>query len=308
MTAMAVAMGDVAGSAGTPSSRCRVTLADGAPLSYWLRPAAVRSPGHLLVLVHGLASNASRWAELVEATRLAERWDLVRVDLRGHGESPFRGPLRLETWADDLAAVIADSGHPRAVVAGHSLGAQVALRCAMRQPACTAGLVLIDPVLRPALLGRWRWLARLGGPLRWAAGGVRLLNRLGFGRQWLPRLDLRALDAGAREALADPAERAAFVRRYSSARADLRCFHTASYLDELGEMFRGVPGLDAVRVPVLALLSTHSSFTDPACSRRLLAALPDSTLVDIPCHHWPLTERPVEVREAIETWCEQQFP
>jgi hypothetical protein len=28
-------------------------------------------------------------------------------------------------------------------------------------------------------------------------------------------------------------------------------------------------------------------------------------LQEIACHHWPLTERPDAVREAIERWCEQ---
>jgi hypothetical protein len=25
--------------------------------------------------------------------------------------------------------------------------------------------------------------------------------------------------------------------------------------------------------------------------------------VEIDCHHWPLTERPDDVRRAIESWC-----
>jgi hypothetical protein len=31
--------------------------------------------------------------------------------------------------------------------------------------------------------------------------------------------------------------------------------------------------------------------------------MPRATVRQIDCHHWPLTERPIEVRQAIETWC-----
>jgi hypothetical protein len=37
---------------------------------------------------------------------------------------------------------------------------------------------------------------------------------------------------------------------------------------------------------------------------RQLAAVPHVKITWIECHHWPLTERPVEVRTAIERWCE----
>ena len=32
----------------------------------------------LLILVHGAASNASRWEEFVEKTRLRDNWDILR--------------------------------------------------------------------------------------------------------------------------------------------------------------------------------------------------------------------------------------
>jgi hypothetical protein len=55
---------------------------------------------------------------------------------------------------------------------------------------------------------------------------------------------------------------------------------------------------------VLALLSHGGTFADPAEMARHLEALPRHQMAWIECHHWPLTERPVEVRTAIERWCE----
>lgn len=275
---------------------------DGVTVAYRVTPARVRAPGRAVVLLHGLASNLTRWSEFVEHTALADRWDLLRVDLRGHGDSPTRGAIGLELWCDDLAAILRAEGHPRAVLVGHSLGAQVALHFAVRHAARAAGLALIDPVFREALRGRWRLLAVLGPVLHAAALGVRALNALGLRRATIARLDLRALDDIARRALGSKEAEAEFIRRYSSTRADLRSFRTAHYLQELGEMFRPVP-LEAIAVPALVLLSAGGTFADPDAMQRCLQRLPRAEVQRIDCHHWPLTERPMEVREAIEGWC-----
>ncbi|RPH43439.1 MAG: alpha/beta hydrolase [Burkholderiales bacterium] len=296
---------------------------DGATVACRIRPA--REPAGLpaVVLLHGLASNLTRFTEFVEHTALDARHELLRIDLRGHGGSLSRRPISQEVWSDDLVALLDARGHAAAVLVGHSLGAQVALHCAARHPARIRGLVLIDPVFRDALLPRWRRLARAGPLLAAAAASVRALNALGMHRRGLPPLDLRALDETARQALASPRAEAEFIRRYSSTRADLRTTATAVYLQDLVEMFRPVPPLSPPLspspppslepsleppppLPTLVLQSTAAHFADPRQMRDRLAG-PRTTVVEIACNHWPLTERPVEVREAIERWCGARF-
>lgn len=271
-------------------------------IAYRRTPARAPAGRAPVLLLHGLASNMSRWAEFVEHTSLAERRDLLRVDLRGHGESPARGRIGLESWSDDLLALLDAEGAARAVLVGHSLGAQVALACAARAPQRVAALVLIDPVFRAALRGRWRWLARAAPLLAAAAALVRLLNALGLRRRELPALDLQALDALARRALGSPRAEAAFVRRYSSVRADLRTFRSAHYLQELVEMFRPLAAPAAIGAPTLVLLSSGATFADLARMRRIAAGFPQGAVRTIDCHHWPLTERPAEVRRIVEDW------
>ncbi len=263
-------------------------------------PAAQLAP---LLLVHGLASNASRFEEFCEHTTLRGQRTLLRVDLRGHGGSTARTRLDGALWCDDLAALLDAEGLQRAHLVGHSLGAQVALQMAARHPTRVASLVLIDPVFREALHGRSALIARSTPLLRLAALVVRAANALGLHRGTLPPLDLRALDQRAREALADPdpAAEAAFIAHYSSLRADLRHVPLAVYLQDLVEMFRPVPPPRTLAVPVLALLSTGATFADAAEMRAALAG-PRVRIESIDCHHWPLTERPAEVRALIEAW------
>jgi pimeloyl-ACP methyl ester carboxylesterase len=268
----------------------------------WQRHAGTE--GATLVLLHGLASNRSRWSEYVETSRLNGRHTLLCPDLRGHGASRAdrRHGLSLGQWCDDLLRVLDAEGAEHAVLAGHSLGAQVALHFAHRHPRRVQALVLIDPVLRSALLGSLRHVSRAAPLLKAAAWAVRLLNRAGVGRRGVKPLDLHALDLEARAALGSPRAHADFVRRYSSTRADLAHQHTADYLDALAAVVHESPPLAQINPPTRVLLSTGATFADSARTLGLLQALPCCDIQPVDCHHWPLTERPAEVRDAIDDW------
>ena len=260
-----------------------------------------------LVLLHGMASNLTRWSEFVEHTTLAREWDMVRPDLRGHAGSFTRGPIGMRLWCDDLAGVLGAEGYTQAVLIGHSLGAHVALEFAAAYPERVGGLVLIDPAFRTALRGKLRWLARLRVVLKLGVWLARALNAVGIRRRVIPVRDLRALDEAVRRELLDAGDAAAFVRRYSSIRADLKFFATAHFLQEGYDMLRPLPSLAAITAPVLVILSSGLTYTDPARTRNALAQLPHLKIGTVDAYHWPLTERPHEVRAAIERWCREQF-
>jgi pimeloyl-ACP methyl ester carboxylesterase len=85
---------------------CAITRPDGVRIAY--RRTAARKPAGKapVLLLHGLASNMTRWSEFVERTTLADDRDVIRVDLRGHGDSPTRGRISLQLWCDDLLALL----------------------------------------------------------------------------------------------------------------------------------------------------------------------------------------------------------
>lgn len=279
-------------------------LPDGTVLSYRVTGPSEPGDGPALILLHGLASNQTRWSEFVERTSLVRSHQVIRPDLRGHGGSLTRRRIGMDLWCEDLLALLAETGQRRVLIIGHSLGAQVALHFAARYPRHVLGIGLIDPLFPVALWGRWR-LLRLGRPLlAAAAAAVRGLNTLGLHRRHLPARDLRELDRQARAALRSREDEEAFVRRYSSARADLRHVPLAVYLQDLAEMFRTPPLPKTLGVPVLVLLSAAGTFTDPERTAAMLYGNQNVEVQRIDCHHWPLTERPDEVRRAIEAWCE----
>jgi pimeloyl-ACP methyl ester carboxylesterase len=98
--------------------------------------------GNPVVLLHGLAST-HRWWDLV-AEKLTEL-RVVRFDFRGHGQSdaPQAG-YDLEGLASDTLTILDDLDLDRVVLAGHSLGAAVALRVAVAHPRRVAALAFVD--------------------------------------------------------------------------------------------------------------------------------------------------------------------
>lgn len=279
-----------------------LTAADGARIAYLYRHASTRRTTPPLVLVHGAASNMTRWSEFVETSALRDTRDIIRLDLRGHGRSPYRGRISLEIWADDLAALLKQEQIPAAVVGGHCLGANMAVMFAARHPNRTAGLVLIEPMLRPALTGRLRRLIPLAPPLQLAIAAIRGLNYLGIRRHRLESLDLRELDREFRTSLAQPGGGDVLVRRYSSVWHDLKIMPTANFLQDLVEVVRTLP-LPLVRAPFLALLSTGRTFADPDITQDTLAGLPDGTIQRVDARHWIPTEQPDQMRKEIDEWC-----
>jgi pimeloyl-ACP methyl ester carboxylesterase len=105
--------------------------------------------GAPLVLLHGLGSSRHAWNPVIPA--LAERLDVIAVDLPGFGDSeplPPQVEPRPAALAAALAELLDDLGVTAPHIAGNSLGGWVALELARIRPA--ASLTLLSPA------GLWR--------------------------------------------------------------------------------------------------------------------------------------------------------
>jgi pimeloyl-ACP methyl ester carboxylesterase len=286
--------------AGAMDAMRTLRAADGAVLTYCV--SAPSSPHGALLLLHGVASNHTRWSEFARDTALRDEWALLRPDLRGQGASTFRGPIEMDDWCSDLAALLDAEAFPKAVVIGHCLGANLALAFAARHPKRTAGLVLIEPLPPEALSGAMRRLRRLRPLLQFVIPLVRALNALGVHRRALASLDLEQLDRETRAALSRGPEGEAQLRKYASPLADLRTTASGAYLQALLAVTEALPASEQIAIPVLALLSEQSSFTDPAITRSVLRRIPDCEIAGLRARHWIPTEQPGAMRAAIERW------
>ena len=94
-----------------------------------------------VVLVHGTGAHAHWWTHI--AAMLAVDRRVVALDLSGHGDSAHRSAYSVETWADEVLAVVCgtDQSGDGVFAVGHSLGGIVAAVAARREPAAIRAVV-----------------------------------------------------------------------------------------------------------------------------------------------------------------------
>jgi 3-oxoadipate enol-lactonase / 4-carboxymuconolactone decarboxylase len=109
-----------------------------------------------LLLLNAIGTTTTIWDGLVGP--LAERLRIIRVDTRGHGDSPpAHEPCTIADLGGDMLAVLDKHGVERAHVAGVSLGAMVAMWLAAHHPDRVARLALLST---SAHLAAPRWHER----------------------------------------------------------------------------------------------------------------------------------------------------
>jgi len=250
------------------------------------------------VLLHGLASNATRWWRLGAALG---GLPLLKPSLRGHAGSLDRGRIGMDEWCDELVRLLDAAGCTRAFLGGHCLGANIALNFAARYPQRAAGLILIEPMPPRALIGGMRTLYWLRPLLVVVVLLARLLNACGLYRRRMGAMNLEEWDKAA-----ERGERE--VGTFAQPLPDLRYTTTAAYFQSVLAVFEPLPPLAAIRCPALVLFSRRSTMIDLARSRAAMQALEQAEVVELDALHWIPTERPAEMRAAIEDWLARRAP
>ena len=103
---------------------CGSTTITTAPAS----PIARRAPGRRLTLLHSLGLSHREWEPVVAP--LSARFRVVLPDLPLHGDSEDRPrhPYTPDWFADVIAGFCREVAGPRPLLAGHDIGAELALR------------------------------------------------------------------------------------------------------------------------------------------------------------------------------------
>jgi pimeloyl-ACP methyl ester carboxylesterase len=249
------------------------------------------------ILIHGAGDAAVVWSYL--SRHIAPRLRPIAIDLRGHGNSSWDPGQKYDwrTMTEDLEEVIEALKLRRFVLVGHSLGAEVAIRAAARNPAHVAALVIVDfgPELLRAGVDQVRAdlreiPGRFASPDAYAAW---LIDRRPLSRpellQDLATYNLRRSAAGTFELKVDPA----VVARGKFGELDrLSCRYCQP---ELWHVLR------RITAPSLVVRGKGSSVLPPdVASRMVERTLPVSRLAVIGgAGHSVMMDRPEEFTDAV---------
>jgi 3-oxoadipate enol-lactonase len=239
----------------------------------------ITGEGPAVVLVHGLGGTSNFYQPQVEA--LAERFQVIRPDLEGSGRSPVTGTLSIESFADDLAALIDALGVGPVRLVGHSMSTIVVRTLAAKHPDKVSHLVLLGAV--PAPLPE---VGQQGQHDR--AAKARAEGMAGIA-------DAVMTNATAEATRRDHPATAALVRelvlRQDPEGYARSCEALAGATD---------PGPVDPNLPLLLLTGANDGVGAPAVSQGLAEAHGSAT-VDIfdDCGHWTAVEKPFEVTDHL---------
>jgi pimeloyl-ACP methyl ester carboxylesterase len=224
-----------------------------------------------LVLAAGLLCDDVVWQPIADL--LADIADVTMVD--------FIGLDSIQAMADKLLAV----APPRFALAGHSMGARVALEAWVRGSERIEKLALLNTGIHPTRAGEPEKRAELVDLAR--AEGIEAA-----GREWLPPMM-------GKQGLADRGLVARLEDMITRSTPD----DFAGQINALVERPDAEAALATVTVPTLLLSATEDKWSPPAQHEEMLAYVPHARLVIVQnAGHFAPVEQPEAVAAALRAW------
>ncbi|MCX4981948.1 alpha/beta fold hydrolase [Streptomyces sp. NBC_00572] len=245
-----------------------------------------RGEGPALLLVHGHPFDHTMWQPQIDRFSATHR--VIAPDLRGYGRTPLgarRDKTGLGDFAEDLIDLLDALRIDDCVLAGLSMGGQIAMELYRRHPDRIRGLVLADTF--PAAETDEGKAARNAMADRLLAGGAQAVREYAdevLDRMVAPYNTHAAPHVHRMMCATDPAGAAAALRGRAE-RPDYR------------ETLTKVP------FPALVVVGRDDSYTPVADAEDMHALLPHSTLAVIEeAAHLPNLERPDDFNAVLENY------
>jgi 3-oxoadipate enol-lactonase len=230
-----------------------------------------------LMLSNSLGSDLSMWD--AQAAVFAQKFHLLRYDMRGHGKSSSPAPpYSVSQLADDLLALADSVGFTRFHLCGLSVGGMIGMQLALHSPERLNKLVLCNTA---AKLGTHEmWNARIDTVQN---EGMSAVAKLTPARWFTPAFQksnpervadsLRVLEA---------LDRNGYIGGCSAVRDfDLRA------------------EIAGITVPTLVISGTHDPAATPADGRYLAENIPGARYVELNTSHISSIEDPTGLNAAV---------
>ncbi|OOF37893.1 alpha/beta hydrolase [Rodentibacter rarus] len=232
-----------------------------------------------LVFIHGLFGDMNNLGVIARA--FSEHYDILRVDLRNHGQS-FRNELMDYTlMAEDLFSLIQHLNLAKVILIGHSMGGKTAMKLTALHPEIIEKLIVID--IAPLPYGN--------------QGHQDVFQGLFAVKNAAPQTRQQAKSI-LEEHIGDPAVIQFMLKSFEPTSAEFFRFHLSALFNQYPHLMDWQNVL--VETPTLFIRGGNSSYIKPENTEAILAQFPHATSFTINgCGHWVHAEKPDFVIRAI---------
>lgn len=217
----------------------------------------------VVTLTHPLGATLALWNDHVAG--LAQRYRVLRYDVRGHGGSDVPpGPYTLEEMASDLFELLDSLGIADTHFVGVSMGGLIGMTAALARPERIKSLVLCDTTACYGPAGRPMWEDRL-----------RIAESEGMSPLLVGRTMAVWFTEAYRVARHKEAERVAAMLRHTDPRGYAACVRAIAFVDlreRIGRIDR----------PTLIVVGEQDPGTPPAMARVIHERIAASELLVLP--------------------------
>lgn len=235
------------------------------------------------VFIHGAQNDHSVWG--LQSRYFAHHgFNVLAVDLPGHGRTPGPALRTVEEMADWLLAVLAEAGVERAILIGHSMGSLIALEAAARAPGVVIGLAMVGSTYPMKVADALLETARTDEPT--AIDMVNIWSHSSIAHKPSSPGPGFSVLGGARR----------LMQRMSAINPD-QLFYTD--FSACNAYASGEAAAAQVSCPVLFLFGTKDVMTPPRSTKLLTTALAQGKVVQVDAGHQMMAEQPDAVLDAL---------
>jgi pimeloyl-ACP methyl ester carboxylesterase len=244
-----------------------------------------------LVFIHGVLNDHSVW--ILQTRYFAHHgWNVLAVDLPGHGKSEGSCPKSVEEAAAFILALLDAAGVTKAALIGHSWGSLIALHATSLAPERVSQLALVGTAfpmkVSPTLLD-----TSLHQPMK----AIEMVNTFSHSMLAPPPSALGPgtwLYGGSR----------ALMRRVLASNSRENVFHTGftacdSYEGAFSALNRVLSHTEYAQSAILFIVGQADQMTTPRAAQALIDKAPQAKVTKVSGGHQMMTESPEETLKAL---------
>jgi pimeloyl-ACP methyl ester carboxylesterase len=244
-------------------------------IAYWINGGDVVNKKQSLVFIHGSGSDHSVWSH--QYARLHKHYNILAIDLPGHGRSGGRGETDVESyclWIEKLLDIL---NLKNTLLVGHSLGAAITLRFALNYTQEVAGIVLVSGGMKMPVNSFFLEFLKTNPP-EVPAEVMDLICKYSLAKENRPKLS-----APLKKSLSQSSVEVLY--------GDLSACNNLDLTQELGK----------IKVPALIICGAEDKMTPLDFSRQLATGISGAMLEIIEgAGHMVMLERPAEFNLALD--------